>query len=99
MTFTGGDGNNDVDVAEAQNGDTFTINLGNGESTAVVEGTALAQTAKVTVNGGSGVDTLLFDAKGGPIDAYTSAGALIADDQPATPNGQIQAAGGPPIPS
>ena len=89
-----GGGNNFVELDGAAAGDHIKINLGNGNSTAQVEGTALDPTASVHVNGGTGYDTLLFDAQGNAITAYDQSGTVIPSGIPATPNGQIQVAGG-----
>ena len=91
-----GGGNNFVELDAAAASDKITINLGSGNSEAQVDGSALNQSAIVTVNGGSGYDTLLFDAKGNPINAYTALGAPIPGGQPAIPDGQIQDSNGAP---
>ncbi len=44
----------------------------------------------MTINGGDGFDTLLFDAKGKPINAFDASGQLIASAQPMLPDGGIQ---------
>ncbi len=94
LTINAGGGNDYVELDHASTRDVITINLGNGNSTAMLEGTALPLLSSVAVNGGTGYDTLLFDAKGNPIVAYDSSGNVIADDQPALPNGEIQSTGG-----
>jgi hypothetical protein len=94
LTIDGGAGVNFVELDSAAKGDVIAINLGSGNSTAQVEGTALDPTAQITIDGGQGFDTLLFDAKGGAINAYDPSGNRIAGGQPDLPNGQIQVFGG-----
>jgi len=95
LTIKGGGGNNFVELDGTVHGAQITIDLGSGNSTAQVKGTALDdQGAGATINGGSGVDTLLFDAQGNPIETYKSSGAPTnPSGLPATPDGQIQITG------
>jgi hypothetical protein len=92
LTVNGGAGKDDVELDKAASRDTITINLGSDDSTALIEGTALALRSTVTVNGATtGNATLLFDAKGNPINAYETDGTPIPSNQPALPDGEIQA--------
>ncbi len=87
-------GNDFVELDAAQPSDVININLGNGNSTAQIEGTSLFSAKIVNVTGGSGFDTLLFDAQGNPIVAYQpNLATRIADGIPAVPAGGIQVAG------
>ena len=92
LTITGGSGDNDV-VLDAAGTGNFDINLGNGNSQALIEGTALSGTKPVSLNGGTGDDVLYFDSLGNPFTAYNFNGTKATNNTPQLPDGRILANG------
>ncbi len=77
--------------------DQIAMHLGAGNDTAQVSEATLDPSAAVSIDGGADFDTLLFDAAGQAITAYDASGNVIANGQPATPDGALQTGGRPKV--
>ncbi len=86
LTVDAGDGTNFIQLENALAGDVIKLFGDAGNDTFVIAGGALNPSASVTVNGGGGTNTMLFDSTGKPIIAGTNG-------LPTIPNGTIQIGG------